>query len=352
MAKRRSYNRKKKKKVRLKVKNFILFILCIILIIYLIFGLKNLLFRSDNNIDVGGKIRHLFNIKTDEEKLKEAIEKKYNECLNEKYNENDNSEELKRIISDLDTYIYNNYRASVYYEDIKTEFTYKYNENIDYYGASLIKIVEAMYLLDGAKDGSIDLNEKLKYESKYKADFSKGMKKRKVGEKISIRNLIEYAIKYSDNTAHFMLSDYIGISNLREYEKKLGASEITITNGDSFGNQNAVDMNLYLHHAYEIINSNTEYGEFLKKIMLNNDTNALNLTDDIKIAHKYGQYDSYYHDVGIAFYDNPYYISVLTSHGNGKYLEVVNNISSKVNELHNNFYKLRKERCYNEYYGK
>ena len=112
-------------------------------------------------------------------------------------------------------------------------------------------------------------------------------------------------------------------------------------------------MNIYLHHAYEIINTKSEYGEFLKKIMLNDDTNALNLTgsDNIIIAHKYGQYDTVYHDVGIAFYDNPYYISILTSHGNGKYLEIVNNISKKVNELHNTFYEERENRCHMEIYG-
>lgn len=343
--------KRKKKKLRLKVNNFFLLIVIVLLIF---FGIKKLLKVVNQNNKVTNKIKEVFNVEDEEKKLQEKLLTEYNNCLSLPYDENDNSEILNNKINEINDYIKNNYRASILYEDVNTGFTYKYNERQVYYGASLIKIVEAMYLLDKAELKEVDIyNTTIKYESKYIADFSAGMKTRNIGEEITLKDLIEYAVTYSDNSAHFMLSDYIGVSDLEEYAKNLGATEISVTTKDTFGNQNAVDTNIYLHHAYEIINSGTEYGEFLKKIMLNNDTNALNLTggNNITVAHKYGQYDTVYHDIGIVFEQRPYYVSILTSHGNGKYLEIVNNISLKINELHHTFYEERESRCHTLIYG-
>ena len=53
-------------------------------------------------------------------KGKEEKEKKYQACLNAPYNN-------EIDVSELDTYINNNYRMSVKYVDLKTGFTYAYN---------------------------------------------------------------------------------------------------------------------------------------------------------------------------------------------------------------------------------
>ena len=338
--------KRKKKKLRLKVKNLVILIL---LVYSLFFGCKKLYKVIPK--EVKEKINNTFDKEKEEEEKRKL--KEYNECLTAKFDESDIDEELQNKENEVTNYIKNNYRASIIYEDITTGYTYKYNEEQTFYGASLIKIVEALYLFDKAKAGEIDIyNTKLKYESKYVHDFSTGMKKKTVGEEVPIEELIKYAVTYSDNSAHFMLSDYIGVENLREYAKSLGATKISVIKADTFGMQNAVDTNIYLHHAYELINSDSEYGKLLKSYMLNDDTNALNINEDeITIGHKYGQYDSVYHDIGISFEEKPYYISVLTSHGRGKYIEIVNNISKKINELHNTFHEQRKNKCYTQIYG-
>ena len=335
--------KRKKKRLKLKVRNFIVFILIIFL---LFFGIKKLYKKAPEVIKE--KIKETLKNDEEEKKLKE-----YNACLAEKYSEADISEALSNKENEITNYVKSKYRASILYEDINTGYTYKYNEEQTFYGASLIKIVEALYLFDKAEAGEIDIyNTKLTYESKYVHDFSTGMKKRKVGEEVTLEDLIKYAMTYSDNSAHFMLMDYIGVDNLREYAKSLGATKISIIKSDTFGMQNAVDMNIYLHHAYELINSDSKYGALLKEYMLNDDTNALNINEDeITIGHKYGQYDTVYHDVGISFEEKPYYVSILTSHGRGKYIEIVNDISKKVNELHNTFHEERKNRCYTQIYG-
>jgi len=244
----------------------------------------------------------------------------------------------------------NNYKTSVYYEDITTGFNYKYNETKVYYGCSLIKLVDALYLIDKATSGEIDLDEvKLVYEAKYKYAYSSGMATRTIGEEVSLKDLITYAISVSDNSAHQMLIDYIGFSNLKQYGQSLGA-KVILTGGDNFGNQTAEDTNIYLKKAYDIINNNEQYGEFLKSIMDNNDRNAFN-TDSIKIYHKYGSYDVYYHDIGLSLDSNPYAISIFTLHEKTNYTEVVQNIHSKIRELHDLFYETRDNSCRLSVYG-
>lgn len=336
--------RKKKKKLKLKIKIF-----SFIIILLLAIGISYYGYDEYNKyVEKIEKIAKEKRIKKEQEKLL----KQYNECLIKTYNEEELSDNLKNKISEVDNYIKQNYSASVVYNDITTGFNYKYNEDKVYYGASLIKLVEAMYIFDKASNGEIDINTTIKYTVNYKAAYSDGMSKRSVGEDVSLKDLISYAIMYSDNTAHFMLSDYIGRENLKNYGKSLGAKNI-LTGGDSFGNQTASDTNIYLNHAHEIINSGSEYGKMLKEYMTNTYYNSLYLTDEANnnVAHKYGWYSSYYHDIGIVFEEKTYYISILTNHRNGDYKTVVNNIHKKINELHNLFYEERKNTCHVKIYG-
>lgn len=251
----------------------------------------------------------------------------------------------------MDSYIIDNkFKISVYYEDINTGFIYKYKEDQVYYGCSLIKLVDALYLIDKATAGEIDLDkETIVYDSKYVTAYSSGMEKHKVGDAVSLRNLIDYAISVSDNAAHLMLIDYIGFSNLKAYGKSLGGSVI-LTGGDLYGNQTVADTNIYLKKAYQIITENKEYGEFLKTIMDNNERNAFN-TENIKIYHKYGSYASNYHDIGLSLENNPYSISIFTLHEYTNYIEVVQGVHQKIRELHTLFYKERENYCKNLVYG-
>lgn len=281
------------------------------------------------------------------------ITEKLDECVRKEFSDEDLTQDLIEKIEEINTYIDKNYNASVVYEDIITGFKYAYNDDTVYYGASLIKLVEVMYIFDEAERGNIDINETITYTSNYKKTYSVGMEKHKIGDEVSLKELISYAIMYSDNSAHFMLSDYIGKENLKKYGKSLGA-KYTLYGTDTFGSQTAFDTNIYLEHAYEIIENNDEYGPLLKEYMMNTYYNSLYLTDEENnnVAHKYGWYSYYYHDIGIVYESRPYLISILTLHGNDNYEDVVKDIHEKVNELHNLFYENRKDACMIEIYGK
>lgn len=285
---------------------------------------------------------------TNSDVVKEDKSVLYNNCLKKEFSVEEITEEISIIQNELNSML-KKYNVFVYYEDLNSGFTYKYNENKKVYGASLIKIVDALYLYDNG----IDLDNTMVYKSKYITTYRKKMISRKIGEEITLRDLMDYALSVSDNSAHLMLLDYIGYNNLKNYGNSLGATSIfSGSSNEKYGYQTASDTNIYLKRAYEIITNKEKYpeGNLLREYMSNDYRNCLILDNEKDIAHKYGYYSNYFHDVGIVFDENPYTISILTIHGNGNYKNIINNIHKKINEMHIIFRNNRENNCYTEIY--
>jgi len=194
----------------------------------------------------------------------------------------------------------NNYRVSVGYYNLVTGLEYFYQANKIYYGASLLKTLDAIYIYD----------------------------KNMVNDKT--RGWIEKAISISDNDSHYYLYNYIGIDNLRNYGRSLGACN-TLSGTDNYGNTTVSDQVVYLKKLYEISKNNSE----LQSYFINDYGNYLKF-DDTLVMHKYGYYGGYYHDVGIVLDEQPYIIVVLTEHGESSFkYQIINNISKLINEYHN-----------------
>lgn len=289
------------------------------------------------------KVNQVFN----KDKINKEINTKYLACLDEPFSEEDNTEELQTAINELNNYIKNNYRMSVKYEDLKTGFSYTYNSDTVYYAASTIKLVDALYIYEKAAAGEINLDDTITLPSSAIAGAPEGLKNHKVGEEIPIRTLVKYAVSYSDNLAHDMLIKYIGFSNLKAYGNSLGATH-TLVGGDNFGEINVDDATIYLKKAYSFINENNELGKELKSFMVDALENALTFDGiNADVAHKYGEYDAYFNDLGIVYDENPYVISVLTTHGKGDFMNIVQDISKRVNALHKQYRNIRLNRCQN-----
>ena len=310
--------RRRRKKLKLRI-SFKLFLICIfVLVIYFSFFSKNKIDIS--KIDIINPI-----------KLHKKQQKKYNDCMLSALNEENFNDETKNKKEEIINYAQKN-GLKYTYEDLTFSYQINYNENEAVYGASLIKLVDALYLIDN----DIDLSKTVKYTSQFIAGSSDGMSKRKLGEDITLKDLMKYAITVSDNSAHHMLVSFIGKNNLKEYAKNLGATAIFTGSSDNYGNQITHDTNIYLKKAYELIN-NKENGKLLKEYMLNNRKNNLNIGDEITVAHKYGSYNIYFHDIGINFTNHPYTISVLTTRSDptgGAYINKMSVLTKEFNDLY------------------
>ena len=318
---------KKHKKMKMK-KNFKRFIILFIFVVLSFILITKFNINSFN--DAKKQLKNIYNKMTNIINKGES-EKKYNECMANPLSEENFSEATINKKNEILSYAQSN-NLKYTYEDLVYGYQINYAENEPLYGASLIKLVAALYLIDN----DVDLNQTIKYESKYKEAYSEGMEKHKYGEEIPISTLIKYAITYSDNTAYLMLYTYIGRSKMSDYAHSLGAKSIFTGYSDNFANQTTYDTNIYLKRAYQLF-SEKESASILKEAMLNERKNRLNIPDKVTIAHKYGSYNEYFHNIGINLNDK-YTISILTTKGENGSVKHINNLSLLTYEF-NTMYK-------------
>lgn len=331
--------RGKKKTVKLKKRVKILFVLILIIILLQtnFFGLyKNKTISKFNIVNIYEKAK--------EEKDKARRKKIYDDCIKSGLTDENFNEDTKNKKQEVINFINRN-NIYYYYQDKTYNYEIKIKEDEALYGASLVKLSTALYLIDN----DVDLSIEKKYESRFKSGFSTGMSKHKIGDMVSLGELMKYSITYSDNTAHQMLYDYIGKDKLQEYSKSLGA-KVLLEGWDHFGNQTASDMNIYLNRAYELF-TEKENGKLLKEYMNNTDTNALNF-DDVSFLHKYGSYGAYFHDVGIYLGDHPYNVSILTQKGESAGPSYVTKLSRLTYDFHKAYYDNLESYCHYEAYEK
>lgn len=214
-----------------------------------------------------------------------------------------NNKEITKKIETITNYL-SSYNISVGYLNLKNNFTYVYKPTKVYFGASLIKTLDALYIYDNSLLTS------------------------------STKQNIKDAISVSSNTAHVNLIKKIGIKNLSKYAISLGASKLNC-NSKHFCDTTVNDQIIYLNHLYKIINTHEE-GDILKSYFINDYGNYLSFDKTYTNLHKYGNSGNFFHDVGIFDTENPYIIVVLTKEkNNGNYRNIIRKVSSLINDLNN-----------------
>lgn len=254
-------------------------------------------------------------------------------CLNEPYK----SEKIDELFNELkNTYV--NRGIAVSFKDLNNNYELNFNEKKIYYSASASKVFDVIYILEN----NIDLTESLVYRPDIDMKGSVGMKKHKYYDKVTLLELISHLLRYSDNTAHYMLIEYIGVDNLKNYFKEYN---LNITVDDPFvRNYTATLARISIERLYNLLNSDNEDYKTIKDSMNNNNMNSLSF-DNVLINHKYGWYESTYHDIGFYDSDNPYVIAVLTTSGSSDYNYVVNDISKKIYNIYFKNLELKREFC-------
>ena len=279
-----------------------------------------------------------------EEKRKAEI---YENCQNTPYLADTTTEKINEFLTK-----YSNENFAIYFEDINNEYTILKNETTSFYGASLIKVLDATYLIRKALAGEIDLKtETVTYEARHKRDYSLGMDNHTIGEQISLETLIGYALSVSDNAAHEMLYEYIGVNNLRTYASSLGIT-ITANSVEHFGYLNADYTHKILEEVYDIILMDNSYSELLTTNMNNTYFNSLNF-DDVVILHKYGSYNPYFHDIGIYNDEEyPYFISVMTTIGEQASPNKITELHQEIRTIYEENLEAKENYCYALAYNK
>lgn len=139
--------------------------------------------------------------------------------------------------------------VGIEYIDLETGEKYTRNSKKAYVAASTGKLPLAMYIMELADQGKINLNKRLTYSAAFYVGGSGITRYDRVGTTYTIQTLIHRAMKYSDNIAFSMLRNYIGRDNYVKYMKKLGAQYST---SGAYQSTSAHDLSLYAQHLYKL----------------------------------------------------------------------------------------------------
>ena len=323
--------------IKVKKKSIKRCLIIIIIVLILILGaLIALYFTSKQKLEE-------YNTELLELYAKLEANNEYASCLITPYK----SEEVDVLFNELLNTLNTN-ELSIYFEDLNNEYTLTINPDTTYYNASIIKLFDAAYIIDN----NVDLNDTITFTENYRSMAKEGLLNYELNAEVSIKDIMYYAISVSDNGAHRMLTDYIGVDNLRNYAKNTLGITLTITDSDRFGNMSVTSTNTLLKHVYELLQNDNDYTALLKDAMNNDYYNGLNF-DEKTFLHKYGYYNQYYHDIGIYNSLNPYVISIFTLFGNPDTgaLEKVSNISKEIYNIYQTNLDKKEEYCYNLAYN-
>lgn len=210
--------------------------------------------------------------------------------------------EIKEAITKIEDYIKNNHLSiSVLYNDIINGYTFTYNPNIVYYGCSLIKTLDAMYVYE-----NMDVTEKL-------------------------RSNVKKAIEVSDNNAHYYLVNTIGKNKLIEYGKKIGAKNV-LTISDIYGNTTVHDQKVFMRHLFYLLNTLPNANE-LKNFFLSDFKKYMNFDGAPQIVHKFGRISGkFFHESAVILDKSPYVLTILTKEDDKKY--IITELSKMIYNLH------------------
>ncbi len=211
--------------------------------------------------------------------------------------------------------------VSVYFEDIESGFSISYDGKRKYKAGSVTKAPYAKYLISSG----VDLEEELTLKYSHIMPGSGSLQKQTVGSVYTVRQLIDYAVRESDNTAYKMLYERFGFDGFNAYCGDLGiATRLRI--GDVWGDISAEDAGDFFRDIYCFESESASASVLMNA--LKNATYFYLLPSGVggtPIAHKYGYMSGTYkvlHDVGIVYTDSPYIIAVMTDFnptgGNGR----------------------------------
>lgn len=150
-----------------------------------------------------------------------------------------------------------------------------------------------------------------------------------VGFQLTWRELIEYALLYSDNIAFAQIRQRFGYTSFYQLVGELGVQGTST----GFMNLSADDCVKFLTVMHDYMASGSEYGLWMKDCMVRSKHSVIlarNYPQGI-CAHKYGWDIDAYHDAAVIFDEHPYALVVMSNLHDGG--DIVNAFFGEITEL-------------------
>ena len=228
--------------------------------------------------------------------------------------------------------------VAVSYRDLQTGETLHIAADTVFHAASTMKIPVMIEVLKRAQDGAFSLEQQLLLVNQFasladgspfslnKDDDGDSVLYSKIGDRVTVRELLTRMITRSSNLATNQLIELVGAANVTATARKLGAAHLSVLRGVE--DQKAFDKGMIntttsrdLATLLEAIEKGTVLSAAnsaeMRTILLAQEFNEkipAGLPSGTKVAHKTGEITAVSHDAAIVYPPNskPYVLVVLT----------------------------------------
>jgi beta-lactamase class A len=221
---------------------------------------------------------------------------------------------LKKSVIDAIGNTWNNY--SVYVSDLDSGFTMGINEHEMFTAASVNKLPIFAVLYNLAQNGKVNFDQIITLQNEDIQDYGSGsIRYDPPGSTYSVKTLTRLMMQKSDNTAAFLLGNYVvGLDTVQSVINSWGLTQTDMANNKTTN----TDMALLVEKMYRGKVANPSATAEMLGFMRGSDVEDRlpgNLPKDVIIYHKTGDGDSgEVHDVGIVVHGNTkYYVGILTT---------------------------------------
>lgn len=229
------------------------------------------------------------------------------------------------------------YMCGIYIRDIENNMVFEYNSDGYISGASTIKLIYAYYCCTLLESENASFEDTVEYRAQHMYGGAGVVKESAVGTMFTVRELMDFMLRYSDNTAYLMLLDHFGMSGFNTMMNDMGYS-IYLSDSSKFPVLNAKILSDFMFRIY------SQEGELWEAVMnsLNNSEYSYVrsiLGDSCTVASKYGFTTGAYHEVTLIDNGSPYILTIMTgTYGNGYDRDFVKGITENA-DMHIEAYR-------------
>jgi beta-lactamase class A len=222
-------------------------------------------------------------------------------------------DELEHLIKTKIGSSWNNY--SVYVTNYNSKFTMGINESVMFTAASVNKVPILAALYVEAQKGTVDFNTIITLQAADIQDYGTGtIRYDPPGTTYSVKTLARLMMQKSDNTAAFLLANYVvGMDVVQKYVDSWGMKQTDMVNNQTSNTDMAILFEKIVNKKLVNPALSLDMLALLKDSDFE-DRLPAELPKDVTIYHKIGTTAGSVHDVGVVVSgDTTYYIGIFTS---------------------------------------
>jgi len=217
------------------------------------------------------------------------------------------------LTNDADAFMRQFGNTAIFFQNIDAGFTYTWNADRVFFGASISKASFALYLYQRADRGEIDLDCEITLTW---ADWNAGsgvIKYRyQPGDSLTTRRLIELNLYQSDNIATLALRRVYGVEGYTRFVEELGANPHRVGYRIMNGNLTANEVGIFARAIFDYIESNAPNSEEMRQGLLNNQF-PFQVSDYEKASKTGWTSPSAWHDMAIVYAPSPYILVIMSA---------------------------------------